>query len=804
MATCEHCGTPFSPAREDERFCCKGCECVHDLIHSSGHDRFYELRRDAVLAPVKGRPFEEPELDWLDRATTRAEEEARELGRPARLDCRVEGLSCVACVWLVERLFERQPGAIRAVSNPARGSLRLEWRPGEARLPEFARELISFGYTPVPAGSGAGHREDAGLAARTGLCFAFALNAMGFSLPVYLGMPDDFEFAGLFRLIAFISATLSMLVGGAWFITRAWRALRARSIHIDLPIALGLIAAYLGSIAGWITGHSELLYFDFVSTFVFLMLGGRWLQTLAIEKNRGRMARRSPVASRYPGPRGEVALEELGAGDEFDLSPGKALPVTATLGSDRAEVSLEWIHGEPDPVPVTPGTRLPAGAILLSRQPARFRADETWSDSLLSRLTAETANEHGSPGLQRILRGYLAAVIVVGVAGFIAWLPRGGTPDALQVMISIFVVSCPCALGVAIPFADERATQLASRAGVFVRRSTLWSRLRRVRQLVFDKTGTLTLERPVLDNPEALGELDDDAARALATLTSGSCHPLARTLLEALGSRGQKLLAPGSRPEVREQPGFGAETEVEGRPWSLGRPGWRAAGPEGATVLARGHTPVASFRFHDSLRPDARAILDWARRRGLRLHLLSGDHPEKVARFADALGFDPALAHGGLSPDDKASRLRQLGTADTLYLGDGANDSLAFDHALVTGTPVADRSLLEQKADFFTLGSGLAWLPELFGIAASRSAGIRRAFAFTLAYNLAAVAICLAGAMNPLLAAILMPLSSIGSLALVSSAKLARSAIPVHPPGVDPTSSWENPPPMPSASSSAC
>ncbi len=804
MATCEHCGTPFSPAREDERFCCKGCECVHDLIHATGHDRFYELRRNAVLAPVKGRPFEDPELDWLEQAAARAEEEAAEAGRPARLDCRVEGLSCVACVWLVERLFEQQPGAVRAVSNPARGSLRLEWRPGETRLPEFARELVSFGYTPVPAGVGSGHQEGTGLAARTGLCFAFALNAMGFSLPHYLGMPDDFEFAGLFRLIAFISATLSMLVGGAWFISRAWRALRARTIHIDLPIALGLVTAYLGSIVGWASGHRELLYFDFVSTFVFLMLGGRWLQTIAVEKNRGRMARRSPVAASYPGPDGELALEKIAVGDAFDLAPGKALPVAATLGAEQAEVSLEWIHGEPEPVPVGPGTRLPAGAILLSRRPARFRADETWADSLLSRLTAETASEHGSPGLQRILRAYLSAVIVVGVAGFIAWLPRGGTPDALQVMISIFVVSCPCALGIAIPFADERATQLACRTGVFVRRSSLWSRLRRVRQLVFDKTGTLTLERPVLDNPAAVEALDDAAATALVTLTSGSCHPQARTLLESLGSRGQRLLASKPRTEVREQPGCGVEATVDGVRWALGRPGWRAAGDAGATLLSSGGDPVAAFRFHDALRPDTAAILDWARRRGLTLHLLSGDHPDKVARFAAELGFEPARAHGGLSPDDKARLLGELGGSDTLYLGDGANDSLAFDRALVTGTPVADRSLLEQKADFFTLGSGLAWLPDLFRIAASRSAGIHRAFAFTVAYNLVAVAICLAGAMNPLLAAVLMPLSSLGSLALVNSAKLALPGKSVHPRVADPTTPWQNPPPMPGASSSAC
>ncbi|BCX50056.1 copper-translocating P-type ATPase [Haloferula helveola] len=798
--TCDHCGTAFVPVRDEDRYCCKGCECVAAMIRDSGNERFYDLRGNSRLDPVKGRPFENHDFGWLDAGIIKAEEDPK--AGVATLDCSLEGLSCVACVWLVERLFEQHPGAVRAVSNPARGSLHLEWKPGECDVPAFAKELVSFGYTPAPATSSVRH-DDHGLATRTGLCFAFALNAMGFSLPTYLGMSEDFEFASLFGLITFLSATLSMLVGGSWFIVRAWRALRLREIHIDLPISLGLVAAYAGSIVGWMSSVSGLLYFDFVCTFVFLMLGGRWLQTLAVEKNRRRIARRSPVPESVRRDGVMVAVADLRVGDGFEVEAGRAVPVASILQSDEAEFSLEWIRGESDAVAFRSGANLPAGAIVIGRSGVRVRALETWNESLLARLTAEVEPDRGSPALQRLLRIYLVVVILTGLGGFAWWLPVAGFGVALQVMISVFVVSCPCALGVAIPFADERASRLAAQLGAFVRNGALWGRLGKVRQIVFDKTGTLTLERPVLESRDQLAGLDDESAGALARLTAGSCHPVARSLIEGLGPRGQQLLSMHRADAPTETPGMGVSVEIDGDEWSLGRAGWRAEAESGTTVLSRSGIAVASFAFRDALRPDARSIRQWLSSRGFGLHILSGDHPAKVSELAAELGMDPDCAHGGLSPDEKAAWMEKIDRDDTLYLGDGANDSLAFDRAYVTGTPVADRSLLEKKADFFSLGDGLGWLPGLFEVARARSAGIRRAFGFTLIYNLAAVGFCLAGHMSPLLAAILMPISSVISITLAGTARVAAEGRSGK------TSSAKNEacpnlPTLPDASTSAC
>jgi len=760
MSVCEHCGTAFTPRAEGEKYCCRGCDYVAGMIREQGFGRYYDLKRDATAAPVRSRPFEEHDFSWLAPLAAAAESDGR--GGLAELDCAVEGISCIGCVWLIDRLFERHDGAVRAAANPANGRLHLEWRRGACDLAGFARELAGFGYVLAPAGAERQSQERRNLGGQLGLCGAFALNAMGFSLPHYLGMPADFEFAALFRLIAFASATLAMLSGGGYFITRAWRALRAGTLHIDLPIALGLLAAYFGSIAGWIAGEEKLMYFDFVATFVFLMLLGRYVQTAAVEKNRLRLVRRSPLPESVRAGDLRIPTAELQPGTAFEFEPGKALPVSSCLSDGVAEVSLEWIHGEAEPVTLLPGARLPAGAILLGRRPVTVTADECWADSLISRLTADASGDRGSPVFQRLLRIYLAVVIVVGLVVFGVWAGSGDWRTGLQAMISVFVVSCPCALGVAVPLADEWAAARLARAGAFVRRASLWPRLRRVRHVVFDKTGTLTLERPELVNPAAVDVLDDAAALALARLTRGSLHPVARTLLEALGSRGQRLLETCGLREVREFPGSGVRCTGEDGEWFLGK-------GEGGTELRHGDRVAASFVFRDALRPGAVEAIRQLARRGLSAHILSGDAPDKVARLAAALGLPAANAVGGLAPDDKSARVAALDRQDTLYLGDGANDSLAFDAAFVTGTPVVDRSLLESKSDFYALGSGLAYLAEAFAAADARARGVRRAFVFALSYNLAVVALSASAHMNPLLAAILMPLSSVVSILLVAS-----------------------------------
>ena len=768
MSDCAHCSTPFAATGSEDRFCCKGCEFVYDLIHDEGLDRYYTLRQDTPVKPVRSVPFETHDFSWLI-------EKVREIeavpGKTVEGDFSLDGISCIGCVWLVEKIFLRQPGALEAAAHPATGRVHLSWQSGKTDLPAFARELVSFGYTLAPRRSGSSASEAGQLGARLGLCGAFMLNAMGFTLPSYLGMGEDFAFSGLFQLIGLLTATLSMMVGGSYFIGRAWHAVRMKTLHIDLPIALGLIVAYIGSLAGWALEIRGLIYFDFVCTFVFLMLAGRYFQLSTMEKNRQRLQRQRPVPEtmRSPDRAEPLALTDLAAGVRFELEPGQAAPVAAVLDSAAADFSLEWISGEAESCTFLAGRTLPAGAIHLGKLPVILTAAETWAESMLEKLVSTDRPAVRVPALEKLLKFYLLAVLFIGVGAFIWWNHFHGMAEALQVMISVFVVSCPCALGVSLPMADEIAGSMMEKVGVFIRQPLLWARLRRVKTVIFDKTGTLTLERPALINPDALSALPADARLALARLTSGSLHPVSRALLEALGREGQRMLRETPAVAVADIPGTGRRYAESGIEWSLGKPGWQSGEISSHDAeLCRNGQPVSHFIFRESLRADAIAALGILNRRSYRLVILSGDRPEKVRAAAGLLGISADDSHASLLPGEKEQIVRDLDHQDTLYLGDGANDSLAFNAAWATGTPVVDRSLLETKADFFFMGQSLRFLPGLLRLAKRRQLVVRIAFTFALAYNLTAVGICLQGLMSPLLAAILMPLSSAISLAIIA------------------------------------
>lgn len=774
---CIHCKTPLEAQQKDAGFCCTGCEFVHQLIHNQGLDKFYELKRGDISPPLHDQPFQQYDFSWLEEKIESYEANTPE-SHSTEFSGSLQGISCIGCVWLIEKLFQRHSGAIRCDIIPATGAIHLTWKRLDFEPIEFACELQQFGYLLGPIRAEQKHSgEFSQLGGRLGICGAFALNAMVFSLPRYLNMPSDFAFAGIFDLITFISATLSMLVGGSWFIKRAIQGLHAQIIHMDLPIALGVILAYIGSLFGWLWNYEALMYFDFVAIFIFLMLGGRWLQTAAVERNRNRLLEQTPVPFNVLSTKGgqSVSIEEIEKGLQYTLPAGQTAPVASVISSGSADFSLEWINGEPDPMHRSSGMQIPAGAINLSDNQTVLTAEEPWSDSLLAKLIQSSEGSTRSPMMEKILRYYLTCVLIIGLFGGLSWLIAGmAIPAAVQVMISVFVISCPCALGVAIPLADELASGRMRMLGVFIRRPSFWSRIRHVRTLFFDKTGTLTLELPQLENTDTIKQLDESAAHALATLCSGSRHPLSRSLMRELGLKGQQHLTETPQEKTEEIAGLGTRfisSKNPGMVWSLGKCGWDGssrspllASHPGCELRCQGEV-VGRFLFHENLRPEAAKTLQYLR--AYQTHIVSGDHPSRVNDIAEQLAIPASSVHAGLSPEEKSRLVAQIDSEHGLFLGDGANDSLAFDASFMTGA-VAGRGLLEAKADFYFLSNGLQFLPQMLRLSEKYTLATRSVFTFSLCYNGIAVAICLSGYMNPLLAAILMPLSSLVSLAIIS------------------------------------
>lgn len=775
--TCIHCGTPFSIAsRKDSEYCCNGCEYVYQLIQKSGLDHYYDLR-DNRINPVQAAALQERDYGWLEKRAAGCEAAAK---GTAQMVLDLEGISCVGCVWLIEKVFRDHPGSVRIEINTQYGQVRLLWRPGIFTVVDFAREIQQFGYVLGPPGERP-QEESRRLVGKIGLSGAFALNAMLFTLPRYLGMDPSFSLAPVFELLSLLFATLSLLAGGSYFIKRGITGILRGVLHIDFPIAVGIVVAWTGSLAGWLIGDTRFLYFDFVAIFIFLMLVGRWVQERALEKNRHQLLSRNKAPKEVHLVSDDLLtesnepLESLLPGQRFRILPGEVVPVMAELETQKAALSMEWINGESAMRTLTNGQYVPSGSQNIGIEPILLSARQTWKDSLLSRLLETHPEEQRNPFLEKVLKIYLLTVLALAGLGAITWAFLLHQPlSALQVVLSVLIVSCPCALGVAFPLAQEWAILQLRRKGVFVRSPILFNQLGKIRRAIFDKTGTLTLEAPALANEDTLTLLDDQNRAVLQEMVRASLHPVSRALREALlRDTSQEIHLPDDL-RITEEVGMGlrAESASRGMVWSLGRPDWMSEGADTQTgdvqcAFRLNGSLLAGFRFDEAMREDAVDAIQSIHKR-YPVTILSGDRITKVRSMAEHLGLPATSAIGEQSPEEKAAFVRGLGNDRALYIGDGANDALAFSKAAVRGTPATPHGLLQDKADFYFTGRSLSGLLELFSVHKLRRRAVRSAFAFAVLYNIIVVAIALAGKMHPLLAAILMPLSSLVTISIVA------------------------------------
>ena len=406
---CRHCRTPLKPGSVyGGEFCCAGCQFVHELISSQGLDRFYDLQ-NAPVPPAPPHVFALRDYGWLADLVRLTEQQGKGM-----LALSLQGISCLGCVWLIERLFMRQPGALAIEIDPARGRAELRWSVGKCDLGAFAVELQRFGYLLGPLGDEgdrAPMEEDGAmrsLVRRMGLCAAFAMNAMLFSVPVYFGMTAESQLFPLFNRIAGVFATLSFLTGGSYFFKRAWLGLKARMLHLDLPISLGLIAAYAGSMYAWWANAMDFVYFDFISTFTFLMLVGRWVQQKAVEKNRSRLlaSKADPGDVTVVGSDGTEARQhasELKTGMVYRVEPGRLIPVRSRLQSLGATLGMEWINGESEARLVYGGALVPSGAVNCSQEVIELEAVEAWRSSVLASLLEIRPRTYRNAVLERFL-----------------------------------------------------------------------------------------------------------------------------------------------------------------------------------------------------------------------------------------------------------------------------------------------------------------------------------------------------------------------------------------------------------------
>ncbi len=780
VALCAHCGSRMgaSTAIVDAlgaSYCCAGCAAVGALLRGAGLARYYDLRSGSE-APVNLVDPARRDLSWLEPHAN-----AFELTGVHHVALDVQGVHCAACVWVMDEIFRRSDGGIRLVVDPAVGRIDLWAREG-FDLSRFVLEIEQLGYLFGPPLK----RGDAGadaLLVRTAVTVALAMNAMTFALALYLGLADG-ALADVVRRLELGLAVLAVLAGAPPFLSSAWSGIRRGVFSLDVPIALGIVLAGVSTVFSALR-EGDASYADTLAVFVALMLVGRWLAERAIRRDRERLLS-DPGADGLFSRRVEdgeprlVRCSAIASGDALVVGPGEVVPVASTLESPSS-FALDWISGEPEPRLFAAGATVPACAIHVGADLASLRADEDFGVSALRALLSSPARAgtDASEGFWgRVARVYVVLVITAATLSFLGWwLGTGDAARGLDVATALLVVTCPCGIGIATPLAYTLTQSSLARGGLFLRRSVALDRALDVRRVVFDKTGTLTTAHPKLASTAPLDALTADDRAALVSLARASGHPASAAVAHALAKvTGAPLTG------LREETGSGIEAErvlAEGRSTlRLGRGDWAAPGhpeiPGDALVFAIDGAPRAVLKLTEALREDAASELEALRGLGLELFILSGDAPARVQQIARTLGIDEDHAEGGASPDDKAHRIASLDHHDTLFVGDGLNDAHALETAWVSGTPSIERPFVPSRADFYFVTPGLSPIRALL-VAARRLRRVARGnLMFAALYNTFAVGLAVTGVMEPWLAAVSMPLSSIVVVA-ITRARLGSS-----------------------------
>ncbi len=771
--------------------CCAGCQAVAQAIVDAGLHDYYRHRAH----PAAGPSAVPPELDDL-----RLYDEPELAARYVRTDASahsqeatllLDGLRCGACVWLIERTLASQPGVSAASVNFATERAVVRWDPARTKLSELLRRIAEIGYRALPYD--ARRREEQlargtrQLVRRLFVAGIGMMQVMMYAVPAYVAGAGeiDWEFEQLMRWASLLLTIPAILYSAQPFFAGALRDLRARSLGMDVPVALGLSAAFVASAWSTLVGHGE-VYFDSVTMFIFLLLSARYLEWIARRRASravDAMAAALPEqVSRLLDPPEQIteaalaaaALEQIPAaraapGDLLKVAAGERFAVDATIVAGATSVDQSLLTGESEPVPRRTGDEV-AGGSVNAASPVWVRVLRASADSTLStieRLIERAAHDRPAIALAADRAAGWFVLALLALAATVAAIWWAVDPArVLPVAIAVLVVSCPCALSLATPAALAAATGALTRQGILVASGRALETIATCTDVVFDKTGTLTAGRPRLVATTAFGE--HDAARALrmaAALGAGSSHPLAAALIEAsAGAHCEPATA------LVQHAGLGVEGTIDGLRYRLGSAAFvapwgamppAAAGPGSEVWLAGPAGPLARFELRDTLRPDAIATVDRLRRQGLRLHLLSGDHPSAVEAVANELRID--AWHANASPTSKLERVRALQRdgCRVLMVGDGINDApvlAAADASLAVGQATA---LARTAADTVLLSPNLEMVPALVRIARRTRSVILQNLAWAGLYNAVAIPAAAVGWVPPWLAAIGMSASSL-------------------------------------------
>ena len=692
----------------------------------------------------------------------------RPVPKDARIALSLPGIHCSACILTVERELGAHPGVAEARVNLTLKRAMIKAAP-DIRAADLIPVLEQAGYEAHeldPGALSATQSDKAGrdLLVRLAVAGFALMNVMLLSVSVWSGATDATR--DMFHWISAAIAFPAIAFSAQPFFINAWTALRVGRLNMDVPIVLAILLALVTSL--WETVLSgRHAYFDAVLALTFFLLAGRYLdyRTRAIARSAaGELtALEVPRAIRLSdGSEEEVNVSTLRVGDLVLVRPGGRMPVDGEIVSGQSELDRSLLTGETLPVPAREGLGVSAGEVNLTG-PLTIRATAVGAETSLHHMAglvaiAESGRSRYTPLADKAARLYAPGVHILSALGFLGWyIHSGDIRTALNIAAAVLIITCPCALGLAVPAVTTAASGCLFRGGMLIKHATALERLAEVDTVVFDKTGTLTSGTPELINPGDYRRTDLEVALALAQASS---HPLSLALARAAREAGIK---PADLREIVEVPGYGAEGHYRDQRVRLGRAAWVGGqdGEQTAAWLSIGSQPPVRFTFTDSPRAGATEAVAAFRAADKKVILISGDTEGAVRTLAERLGIEHWIAQA--LPRDKAARVRELSDqgCHILMVGDGLNDTAALAAAHVSAAPASALDAARVASDIVLLGNDLSSIAGACDTAVKATKRIRENFRIATVYNVIAVPLAMAGLATPLIAALAMSASSL-------------------------------------------
>ncbi|WP_431475485.1 heavy metal translocating P-type ATPase [Massilia eburnea] len=810
IAACFHCGQPVAASADwhvriegvERAMCCPGCAAVAQTIVDIGQTSYYRERTGfaapgdagaaAALVPAAlALPEDDPNImsDGDARETTLL----------------VEGIRCAACVWLIEHRLRQVDGVQQANLNVATEKLFIRWHKDKTTAAALLEAVRSIGYNAWPYDT---TRHDAQLqkASRTlgrqlfvaGLSM---MQVMMYVAPEYMAGDDGTLDAGMASLMRWASLLLTLpaiAYSAQPFLKGAWSSLKARVPGMDVPVALGIMAAFIGSAVSTFRGYGE-VYYDSVTMFIFLLLASRYLEMVARRKASSALSRLHhgvpEMAQRlaaWPDLRdaATVPASTLIAGDHIIVKGGEAVAADCVVVEGSTAVDLSLLTGESAPQRKVVGDAVPGGAVNAG-SPVVLRVEKPARESTLAGLLklierAGSAKPRIAQWADRTASWFVAALLLFAAASFGFWSWHDAA-RAWPVAIAVLVVSCPCALSLATPSALAAATDRLLGKGVLVVQPHVLETFHRATHIVFDKTGTLTEGRPTVQSVDAIdGTRIIGVLRVAAALEAGSAHPIARAISASADAHGAGA---ASATGLQELAGQGMEGMVNGVRYRLGTAAY-VAGIAGSPVPPCGQAAahdapmttvwlgmhgrwLGRFLISDALRPDALQTIGYFQRLGKKVVLLSGDQQALAESVAGQLGIKEAI--GDCLPDEKLAYVQALQAHGGVVamVGDGINDAAVLSAADVSFAMGSGAILAQVHADCVLLDARLPLLADTARSAARTMSVIRQNLAWATLYNIVAIPAAAFGVLNPWLSGVGMAASS--AIVVLNALRLRRS-----------------------------